>query len=425
MTDDPVRQPDGPLEHQATAKRQKVRSDSQLFPDQARPPLSHHHQMQNLMNRSQSYQLQDSVGWSSEQQFQPNPSHMGHPNPNQNREYMFDLFPPNVQGAAFLQQPQAQPHLQQSMIPTTQPPYAPSPRQHPPLSHPPDRSLPSLSFGQNRNYNYDPRPVQYHQLPRCHCGHQCPPVPIPVLQLDQQGYYGSPQHPQQRHQPIFYPQPTAPGARHNPQDRHDGLARPGSHPPPPASVTRQNTPNDALFRLPPPPVLNQEVRDGPDVRDHSNTQTRTDAKVPTQTDVQTQPLTQPAQYNVGSEKEQNSEDGRQLRKKIGSNEKGQAVESVTKRSSSAAAALATGTLDSSKVQTNAKKPRSGKTRRVSEGKNEKRSTGLPEQDNPGMDAMPSGPASLPGPALGTTARQDVVNTNELEKDPKNLAPSLA
>jgi hypothetical protein len=135
MTDDPVRQPDGPLEHQATAKRQKVRSDPQLFPDQAQPTLSQHHQMQNLMNRSQSYQLQDSVGWSFEQQFQPNPSHMGHLNQNQNPEYMFGLFPPNLQGTAFLPQTQAQPHLQQSMIPTTQPPYAPSPRQHPPLSH--------------------------------------------------------------------------------------------------------------------------------------------------------------------------------------------------------------------------------------------------------------------------------------------------
>jgi hypothetical protein len=183
MTDDPVRQPDGPLEHQATAKRQKVRSDPQLFPDQAQPTLSQHHQMQNLMNRSQSYQLQDSVGWSFEQQFQPNPGHTGLPTQNRNPEYMFDLFPPNLQGTAFLPQTQAQPHLQQSMIPTTQPPYAPSPRQHPPLSHPPDRSLPTLSFGQNRNYNYDPRPVQYHQLPRCHCGHQCPPVPIPVLQV--------------------------------------------------------------------------------------------------------------------------------------------------------------------------------------------------------------------------------------------------
>lgn len=184
MTDDPVRQPDGPLEHQATAKRQKVRSDSQLFPDQVQPTLSHHHhQMQNLMNRSQSYQLQDSISWSFEQQFQPNSSHMGLPSQNQNREYMFDLCPPSLQAGTFLQQPQAQPHLQQSIIPTTQPPYAPSPRQHPPLSHPPDRSLPTLNFGQGRNYNYDPRPVQYHQLPRCHCGHQCPPVPIPVLQV--------------------------------------------------------------------------------------------------------------------------------------------------------------------------------------------------------------------------------------------------
>jgi hypothetical protein len=162
------------------------------------------------------------------------------------------------------------------------------------------------------------------------------------FQLDQQGYYGFPQHQQQRHQPIFYPQPTASGVRHNSQDHHDSLARPGSRPPPPAPVTCQNTPNEAVFRLPPPPVLNQEVRDGPGVRDHTEPQARMDVKVQTQTDVQNQPLTQPALYNVGSEKEQNSEDGRQLRKKIGSNEKGQAVESVTKRSSSAAASTDNG-----------------------------------------------------------------------------------
>lgn len=100
-----------------------------------------------------------------------------------------------------------------------------------------------------------------------------------------------------------------------------------------------------MFRLPPPPVLNQEVRDGPGVRDHRNTKARTDAKVITQTDVQVQPLTQPAQYNVGSEREQNPEDGRQLRKKIGSNEKGQAVESVIERSSSAAASTVNGPSD--------------------------------------------------------------------------------
>jgi hypothetical protein len=97
-----------------------------------------------------------------------------------------------------------------------------------------------------------------------------------------------------------------------------------------------------VLRLPPPPILNQEIRVGPDVRDHSNIQTRTDAKVQTQTDVQMQPLTQPAPYNVGSEKEQNSGDGRQLRKSIGSNEEGQAVDSVTKRSSSAAASTDNG-----------------------------------------------------------------------------------
>lgn len=92
-------------------------------------------------------------------------------------------------------------------------------------------------------------------------------------------------------------------------------------------------------------MLNQEIRVGPDVRDHADTQTRTEAQVQTQTDIQIQPLTQPAQYNVGSERKQNSEDGRQLLKKIGSNEKGQAVESVIERSSSAAASTVNGPSD--------------------------------------------------------------------------------
>jgi hypothetical protein len=57
---------------------------------------------------------------------------------------------------------------------------------------------------------------------------------------------------------------------------------------------------------------------------------------------------------------------------------------------------------------------------VSEGKNEKRSTGLPKQDKPGVDAIPSDATSLPGSALGTPARRDVDNTNELEVSAQSL-----
>jgi hypothetical protein len=57
---------------------------------------------------------------------------------------------------------------------------------------------------------------------------------------------------------------------------------------------------------------------------------------------------------------------------------------------------------------------------VSEGKNEKRSTGLPKQDKPGVDAMPTGTTSLPGSALGTPAQQDVDNMNELEVSAQSL-----
>ena len=60
---------------------------------------------------------------------------------------------------------------------------------------------------------------------------------------------------------------------------------------------------------------------------------------------------------------------------------------------------------------------------MSEGKNEKESTGLPKQDKPGVDAVPSGTTSLPGSALETPARQDVHNMGimkELEVSAQSL-----
>jgi hypothetical protein len=57
---------------------------------------------------------------------------------------------------------------------------------------------------------------------------------------------------------------------------------------------------------------------------------------------------------------------------------------------------------------------------VSEGKNEKRSAGLPKQDEQGTDAMPSRTTCLPGSALGTPAQQDVDNMNELEVSAQSL-----
>jgi hypothetical protein len=72
----------------------------------------------------------------------------------------------------------------------------------------------------------------------------------------------------------------------------------------------------------------------------------------------------------------------------------------------------TGPPGDASVQPKEASQKQGKKRRVSEGTNERKCTGVSKQGNPGFDATPSGPASVPGLTAGTPSQQEVVNGND-------------